>query len=199
MAIQKLDIINTALRMVGSYHLDRLDDGSSTYEIADGAYAAAFQEIFGENIFTFNRKRVTLTGTESADEQYSHSYTLPNDLNIFIKAENSDRFIISDYYTEGSTLLANYSTLTLYYSYIPSDEDITSLPAYLYRLLSLHMAANMAIELSGSENRVIQLSQQYVAARSRARVMSARQGPAQEYIDASTSRFLRAHNQYGKV
>ena len=193
----KLDIINSALRMVGSYHLDRLDDGSSTYEIVDGAFDQAFLEVFGDNIFGYNRKRVKLTGTAITDDDYSHLFILPLDLNIFIKAVSGDGNIITDYYTEGGTLLCNYSTLTIYYSYLPTD--LATLPAYLNKLICLHIAQNIVVELSGSETRSVDLQKQYIRALSRARVLSARQGPAQEYINETTSKFITARRMYGKV
>jgi|TARA_B110000908_G_C10091093_1_gene374049 hypothetical protein len=194
----KLDIINTALRMVGSYHLDRLDDGSSTYEITSAAFDQAFLEVFGDNIFGYNKKRSKLTGTEILnDDDFSFSFTIPSDLNIYIKAVNGEGCIITDYYTEGATLLCNYPTLTVYYAYIPTD--LATLPAYLNKLICLHMAQSIALELSGSENRSTDLQRQYIRALSRARVLSARQGPAQEYISDSTSKFITARRMYGKV
>ena len=193
----KLDIINSALRMVGSYHLERLDDGSSTYEILDGAFDQAFLEVFGDNIFGYNSKRVKLTGTEIVDDDYSYSFTLPTDLNIFIKAVNSDGYIVTDYYTEAGTLLCKYPTLTVYYAYLPTD--LATLPAYLNKLICLHIAQSVVVELSGSETRSVDLQKQYLRALSRARVLSGRQGPAQEYITEGTSKFLTARRMYGKV
>ncbi len=194
----KIDIINSALRMVGSYHLDRLDDGSSTYEITSRAFDQAFLEVFGDNIFGYNKKRVKLQGNEiSDDDDYEYSFTLPNDLNIFIKAVNSESCVITDYYVEGTTLLCNYPTLTLYYSFLPTE--LVTLPAYLNKLVCLHIAQSIAVELSGSETRSVDLQKQYLRALSRARVLSARQGPAQEYIDDTTSRFATARRMYGKV
>ena len=169
----KLDIINSALRMVGSYHLERLDDGSSTYEILDGAFDQAFLEVFGDNIFGYNSKRVKLTGTEIVDDDYSYSFTLPTDLNIFIKAVNSDGYIVTDYYTEAGTLLCKYPTLTVYYAYLPTD--LATLPAYLNKLICIHIAQSVVVELSGSETRSVDLQKQYLRALSRARVLSGRQ------------------------
>ena len=89
----KLDIINTALRMVGSYHLDRLDDGSSTYEITSAAFDQAFLEVFGDNIFGYNKKRSKLTGTEILnDDDFSFSFTIPSDLNDCILRIHPHRF-----------------------------------------------------------------------------------------------------------
>ena len=193
----KLDIINSALRMVGSYHLDRLDDGSSTYEIVDGAFGQAFLEVFGDNIFGYNSKRVKLVGSEIVDDDYEYSFTLPADLNIFIKAVNGDGYIVTDYYTEDGTLLCKYPTLTIYYAYLPTN--LVTLPAYLNKLICLHIAQSVVVELSGSETRSVDLQKQYLRALSRARVLSGRQGPAQEYITEGTSKFLTARRMYGKV
>jgi hypothetical protein len=193
----KLEIINTALRMVGSYSLDRLDDGSSTYEITSAAFDQAFLEVFGDNIFGYNSKRTKLTGAEVVDDDFSFSFTIPTDLNIYLKAVNSEGCVITNYYMEGDTLLCNYPTLTLYYAYLPTA--LPRLPAYLNKLICLHIAQSIALELSGSENRVVQLHGQYAKALSRARVLSGRQGPAQEYIDETTSKFLTARRMYGKV
>jgi hypothetical protein len=193
----KLDIINSALRMVGSYHLERLDDGSSTYEITNAAFDQAFLEVFGDNIFGYNRKRLKLTGTDIEDDDYDYSFALPSDLNIFIKAVNAQGYIVSDYYIESGTLLCKYPTLTIYYSYLPTD--LSELPAYLNKLICLHIAQSIVVELSGSETRSVDLQKQYLRALSRARVLSGRQGPAQEYITEGTSKFLTARRMYGKV
>jgi predicted oxidoreductase len=61
------------------------------------------------------------------------------------------------------------------------------------------MAQNMAIELSGSENRHEILHKQYTLALRRARTLEGRQGPAQQYIDDNNSCFVSAHQNYGKV
>lgn len=54
----KLEIMNTALRMVGSYHLESDDTTSTTYEIANRAFEDAVNTVFSENIFTYNTRRV---------------------------------------------------------------------------------------------------------------------------------------------
>ena len=63
----KLEILNSALRMVGSYHIDATDETSSTYEITTRAFAQAVTELFGDNIFNYNTKRSTLTGVASTE------------------------------------------------------------------------------------------------------------------------------------
>lgn len=197
----KLDILNAALRMVGSYHLESTDTTSSAYEIANSAYAQAITELFGDNIFNYNTKRTTLTGVVSSEyEDQNYEFTFPSDFNIFITAETSDDYLATSYRFANGKLYCSEETLKLTYTYIPDLETSASgLPAFLTRLLTLHMAQNMAIELSGSENRHEILHKQYTLALRRARTLEGRQGPAQQYIDDNNSCFVSAHQNYGKV
>lgn len=197
----KLELINSALRMVGSYHLDASDTTSATYEIASRAYAQAVDELFGENIFEFNSKRTSLTGVESTEfGQHKYEYTLPSDYNLFIGVEDADDHPYTDYRFANGKFYCTEQTLKFSYSYVPDlDTNASTLPPFLSRLLSLHMAQNMCIELSGSENRHEILHVQYVKALRRARVLEGRSSPAQTYINADNSQFLNAHSHYGKV
>ena len=203
MAIEasKLNILNSALRMVGSYHLDSTDESSSTYEIASRAYSQAVTEVFGDNIFNYNTKRVTLTGVDATEfKDYTKEYTFPSDFNLFVSVETADDYLAADYRFANSKLYSSEETLKLSYTYIPNLETSASgLPAFLTRLLTLHMAQNMAIELSGSENRHEILFKQYTLALRRARTLEGRQGPAQQYIHDGNSQFISAHQSYGKV
>ena len=51
MAIEanKLEILNSALRMAGSYHINSDDEESTTYEVVSRAYSQAITELFGDN------------------------------------------------------------------------------------------------------------------------------------------------------
>tara|TARA_R100000278_G_scaffold17602_3_gene17660 strand:- start:14354 stop:14965 length:612 start_codon:yes stop_codon:yes gene_type:complete len=197
----KLEILNSALRMVGSFHIDADDETSSTYEITTRAFSQAVTEVFGDNIFNYNTKCTTLTGSVSTElPNYDYEFTFPSDFNIFLFAENDDGYIASNYRFANGKLYCSEESLKLTYTYIPDLETSASgLPAFLTRLLTLHMAQNMAIELSGSENRHEILFKQYTLALRRARTLEGRQGPAQQYINDGNSQFISAHQTYGKV
>jgi hypothetical protein len=203
MAIEatKLNILNSALRMVGSYHLESDDETSTTYEIASRAYSQAVTELFGDNIFNYNTKRVSLTGVDATEfKDYTKEYTFPNDFNLFVRVETADDYLAADYRFANGKIYSSEETLKLTYTYIPDLETSASgLPAFITRLLSLHMAQNMAIELSGSENRHEILHVQYVKALRRARAIEARQGPAQAFISDGTSRVIESHQRYGEI
>jgi hypothetical protein len=199
----KLKIINSALRMVGSYHIDASDTTSTTYEIANRAYEQAVTELFGDNIFYYNTKFVELNASNStpnAGEPYIYYYNLPSDFNILIKiCHPTEHYNITDFNFYNGLLHCNDPRINIYYTYVPDLSSATALPEFLTRVLALHMAQNMAIELSGSENRHEILYVQYQKALKRARVLEGRQGPAQTYINEENSQFLSGHRNYGKV
>tara|TARA_B100001093_G_scaffold520277_1_gene614171 strand:- start:10990 stop:11610 length:621 start_codon:yes stop_codon:yes gene_type:complete len=200
----KLKILNSALRMVGSFHIDADDETSSTYEIATRAFSQAVTEVFGDNIFSYNTKSVELTAgnsTANTTEPYQYYYNLPSDFNILLKiCHPTDHYNITDYSFYNGLFHCNDPVVDIYYTYVPDlSSAATTLPAFLTRLLTLHMAQNMTIELSGSENRHEILFKQYTLALRRARVLEGRSSPAQRYITDGSSSFIQAHCNYGKV
>ena len=214
--------------MVGSYHLDEDDTVSATYEIANRAFNDAVLEVFGANIFQFNTKHTYLTGTDitslaasaKPNTYWKYRHDAPLDINLFLGITNKDGFAITDYYLDftGNTssdidkpfIFTNEENIYLDYTFIPDlDEgvgtgtthglDIRTTPAFLVRLVALHMAQAIAIELSGSETRQETLYNQYTIALRRARVLEGRSSPAQSYINDDNSRILDSHFRYGEV
>ena len=185
--------------MVGSYHISESDESSPTYEIASRAYTQAVTELFGDNSFNYNTKRVVLVGVEAADfSEYQYEYTLPIDFNVFLLVENSNDFLITEYRFANGNLYSSEPVLKLTYTYVPSLETTaTGLPKFLTRLLTLHMAQNMCIELSGSDERHELLANQYTLALHRARTLEGRQGPAQEYV-TDALRMVGNHQKEGE-
>ena len=89
----KLSILNSALRKVGSFHLDASDTTSTTYEIVNQAYNDAVLEVFAENTFILNTKKLSITPintTAYTDQQYGYSYDFPDDLNILLYITNKE-------------------------------------------------------------------------------------------------------------
>ena len=227
--LSKLEVMNNALRLVGSYHLESTDTTSATYQIADRAFDEANHDIFSSNIFSYNTKHVYLTGSEMDDTTpsnlkpntyWKYAFSVPVDFNFFLGVTDKDGYLITDYwlgfYPEASVssdvdkprLYCNYSELYLDYTFLPDldnttptahGNDIRRMPPFLVRLVTLHMAQNMAIELSGSENRHEILFKQYTLALRRARMLEGRSSPAQRYITDDTSSFIQAHQNYGSI
>jgi hypothetical protein len=222
----KTEIINNALRLVGSYHIADDDTTSATYEITIRAFEEAANSIFSENIFQYNTKRIyagpgtevsTLPDGSSPSTDWSYRHTLPDDYNLLIKVVDKSGTTILDWTLDNTTsdsdadvpyLFTTEEYINIYYTFIPDllstsgtsqGANATRMPAYLARLMSLHVAANSAIELSGSETRADYLYQTYEKALRRARVIEGRSSPAQQYINDSNSSFVNAIKYYGKV
>tara|TARA_R100000951_G_C2618373_1_gene173575 strand:+ start:536 stop:1129 length:594 start_codon:yes stop_codon:yes gene_type:complete len=196
--------MNAALRKVGSYFLDASDTTSTTYELANQAYSDAILEIFAEHRFHFNTKKVTLHAantTTLTDRPYQYQFQLPSDFNTLHDLEHPTQFYkISDYAIEQDQVYLDEPSINLYYTFIPDLElSAVSLPPFLNRIVVLHIAQALSIELSGSEGRHELLFQQYVVALRRARVISARQGASQSSIDDSTSKILGTQRTYGTI
>ncbi len=197
----KLKLLNSALRMVGSFHIDANDESSTTYEIISRAYSQAITEVFGDNTFSYSVKRGSSTGVESTEfNSFKYEHTLPEDINLLLYTENSKDDIVADIRLSSGKVYANEQYLHFTYSSIPNIEtSAAGVPAFLSRLLALHMAQNVTIELSGSENRHEILHVQYIKALKRARVLDGRQGPKQTFYSENNSRILEAQRSYGSV
>jgi predicted GNAT family acetyltransferase len=220
------EIINNALRLLGSYHIPDDDTSSATYEITQRAFEEAANSIFSENIFQFNTKRIyagpgtavsTLSDGGSPSTDWSYRHTLPDDYNLLIRVVDKSGTTILDWTLDNSTsdadadvpyLFTTEEYINIYYTFVPDlitgsgtnqGDQAIRMPAYLARLMSLHIAANSAIELSGSETRADYLYQTYEKALRRARVIEGRSSPAQQYINDSNSSFVNAIKYYGKV
>lgn len=201
----KLNILNSALRKVGSYHLEASDTTSATYEIVNQAYLDAILEVFSENIFNYNTKKAALTAVNSespsTDSQYEYYYTLPSDFNLLTYLTDKEgTSLLTDYTFYDNQLHASEKELCMYYTFVPDlSGNATDLPAFLNRLVVLHIAQAIAIELSGSENRHELLHNQYVKALRRARTLEARQGNPQFFINDRNSRTIATHHSYGSI
>ena len=208
--------------MVGSYHIEDSDTSSTTYEIANRAYEDAVNDVFSTNIFQYNTLRTYSTGTATdsladADKpgnSWSHKHTLPSTYNLLLGVTNADYTQRLDFVLDnnvpgtGTTTPALFTTeekVHIFTTFIPDLNSVGTttepnrMPSFLSRLISLHMAQNMVIELTGSENRHEILFKQYTAALRRARTLEGRSSPPQQYISDSTSSFINAHQNYGSI
>jgi hypothetical protein len=144
----KTNIMNNALRMVGSYHLDAGDTTSVTYEIANQAFNDAVVTIFSENVFTYNTFRkyydngvdtTTLSLSEKPGDQWTYRISLPNKgpnneygFQQILKVTNKEGNNLLDWYVENLVpanaavlydesyyLFTTEKEVHVYYSFVP--------------------------------------------------------------------------------
>jgi hypothetical protein len=154
--------------------------------------------------------------THQPPYKYQYHFQLPFSYNAVIKVEDASNYYtpITDYEIlyrpiagETQTGDAKYihldgtKQINVHYTYVPNTNtsDYANIPDFIARLLTLHTAQSICIELTGDNNRHEILYQQYLTALKRARVIEARQGGAQTYIGDGNSRVIGAHQNYGSV
>ena len=229
--------MNSALRMLGSYHLESDETTSSTYEVADRAFDDAVNTIFSQNIFQYNTRRYysasgtatsTLSDADLPNEHWTHRHSLsfsgPNDKHRYVTLvkvtdksgkhildwalDNSHATVGGVNYEDVPYLFTTEEKIHIYYSFVPNadnpsltdqGEGIRFMPPHLAKLVATYMAANMAIELSGSETRADYLYKLFEKDLRRARVLEGRSSPPQQYINDENSSFVTAIKYYGKV
>ncbi len=160
---------------------------------SNGISKISVHSVYFRNVTTVSR-----TSAEFVD--CPNEFTLPNDLNLLVKVEDAEDELYNTYKLANGNLYSSLESLNITYAFLPVIEtSAITLPGFLFRLLTLHMAQNIAIELSGSENRHEILHRQYGLALRRAKTLDGRQAPPAQYLDSSMSGFISAHQNYGKV
>ena len=178
--------------------------------------------------YSLGTATTTLADADLPSDKWSYRHTLsfsgPNDRHryvTFLKVTDKSGNQILDWTLDNSVATAstvNYEDVPylftteekvhIYYSFVPNadnstltdaGEGIRFMPPHLATLVSSLMASNIAIELSGSEQRADLLYQRYIRDLRRARVIEGRGSPAQQYINDTNSSFISAVKGYGKV
>lgn len=141
----KTEIMNTALRMVGSYHIEDSDTTSTTYEIVNRAFEDCVLSVFSDNIFQYNTRRVyntgvatsTLATADKPGDQWDYRHTLTTlapgavsslNLNLLLKVTSEDGARMLDFYLEGAQsgdigsnhyIFTSEEKVHIYYSFVP--------------------------------------------------------------------------------
>jgi hypothetical protein len=158
-----VDVCNLALARLGDARISAIDTTTAQGTYCGLFYSQTLEELQTDYEWQFCRKIATLTATTAPAMGYSAAYTLPadylrllrvNDVNM---EENFGRFEIV-----GSTLHTSI-TAPVRIDYISSVTTVTSFPALFTELLSIKLAANLAMPLTGSKELFTQLAELYAA------------------------------------
>lgn len=182
----KTQVMNNALRMVGSYHLESNDTTSTTYQIADRAFDDAVNTIFSQNIFQYNTRRVysasgtattTLTDANNPNEKWSYRHSLsfsgPQDKHRYVtllKVTDKSGNNILDWHLDNSRaedsgtqyedvphLFTTEKEVHIYYSFVPNaDANVLTDAGQGIRFMPPHLAVLVATLMAS--NMAIELS-----------------------------------------
>ena len=194
----KLQIINSALRIAGSGAISSLSDTSPTALIALNAWKTTVESVFGDEYFSEQTFIASLSSpSDSIHPWFKRVFTLPQDYQNLVRVLDADGYPIREYtVTEGTKVSCNREKIVVFYTVIPDDSGVEALTGKLQELVRLHLAGSITTELTGDDNRAEFIWNQFRRARSRARVLDARAAPGEEWSrrgEEECSGVLRAH------
>jgi hypothetical protein len=149
----KLDVLNSALRLIGSPTVESTDTQTVSYQTAEGALKDAQFAIFGTNVFQYNTRRVFMTGADVNDPNYdplpvnsgiqsvgaeheedspapsvlNYKYELPADFNLILSLTTKDGMYNLPYAFAGHTLTGNSNDSSSVTSYVELASSIPRL------------------------------------------------------------------------
>lgn len=198
----KLELANRAIRELGGTPITQAnyDNGNhNTGVILSDAVASSIRSVLFSHDWAINRKTVESTGvtTSLPDNQFAYRHDLSEEtppLVMLRELTDSAGYRITDYRREGQNIYSGYKTVYVRYSYDITDPS--TFPPYLEDAIVAKLTYEVAIPISGSENRKNIALREYEKILSRAKVLAAREEPPQAFIDDSSSRFVEAHNDH---
>lgn len=148
-------ICNLALDRLGQRSIASIDTPTTEIEtICARHYPSTRREMLRRFIFNFSKKYATLTAsaTKTPAFGFSHAYSHPND---FIRLLALGDITVNDDLapglfdlSEGYIFTSSGNGGSLYIQYVYDAKDVTKFDPLFVRLLTLHLASNMAYKFT---------------------------------------------------
>lgn len=176
----RVSICSNALLMLGDTTINAMDEGTPRARIASNLYDSTRDSLLRSHPWNCAVKRVILAPETTAPAfDYSAQFLLPGDWlrTLSLGPEGYE----VDYKTEGQTLLANGTSLSL--RYIFRNENEASWDAMLVKGMEFAMAASMAYGITKSASMVEAANKLLEMHMKQARSVDAQDDPAQTLGD----------------
>lgn len=129
--MDKLTVLNDALRNTGNSKLSALNDGSDEWVVADGAFGFAIEDLITRHHWPFARETDTLgspvVAADNPSQRFDYAYLLPQDalhLQAVLDTAYDPPTPTDDYELIGRYICTNISTgIAVEYVVMPADED----------------------------------------------------------------------------
>ncbi len=158
-----IQICNLALARLGDSRITALTDSTAQAQYCTLFYSQTVEELQAEFDWQFCRKQVSLTSGTAPLTGYSVQYTLPTDFIRAIRLGNIDASENFGTWEIVGTNLHTNLTSPVALDYIANITTTTSFPAIFTELLSIKLAAVLAMPLTGSKDLFTQLAEVYGA------------------------------------
>jgi len=158
-----IQICNLALARLGDSRITALTDATAQAQYCSLFYTQTVEELQAEFDWQFCRKQVSLTSGTAPLTGYSTQYALPTDFIRAIRLGNIDASENFGTWEIVGTNLHTNLTSPVALDYIANITTTTSFPAIFTELLSIKLAAVLAMPLTGSKDLFTQLAEVYGA------------------------------------
>lgn len=139
--MDRTDICNLALQMLGNYRIHDIDEDSEPARVCRSFYYSIRDGLLRDHVFTFSTEFVTLSKLDetSPDSRYPNVFQRPvDDLRVIELDEPLAKFRLI-----GRKLLADYEPVIL--TYVKRVIDTTQYDPLFIGVLQYHLAAELAV------------------------------------------------------
>lgn len=149
--MNKLEIINAALRLIGTNEINALSDNTAEARVVSDIYNAVFYEALSSHPWAFLRKdsiALSKEPNESPDGKYV--YPLPSDWLAIVKVYDDSTEAEVPYELSGNKILTDYlipDGYSLYARYVKKPDE-GELPLYFIPYFTALLASWLAIPLT---------------------------------------------------
>lgn len=147
----KIQIVNKAFGLLSTSPISDFSDQTKKAKIAENAYPIIRDRVLEDADWTFATKReILIPNTEKPKWGQEASYQLPNDcIRVFFATQNpTTKRPLDDWTREEQTLTTRQNYPQLYIKYIARIEDTGKFSPYFTDILSLALAAEMAMPIT---------------------------------------------------
>ena len=173
----KIDLISSALVLIGDTTLNSLDDNSRQANVANSLYDNIVQNELTKHRWGFARRKaqLNLLVDEPIDDEWQSIYQLPSDLLVLIKLNPR-----SDYNIYGNKVYTNLSQ-ALWIDYIKNVAE-SEWPVHFSKMIEYALAKDFATSIRDSSASRIEMSNEYVIASRMARYTDSQQHPQKPIV-----------------
>jgi hypothetical protein len=175
----KIDIINSALVLVGDKPLNSLTEDRRAAVVANAIYQDVYEGELNKHRWGFARaiQPLNLLVTAPKDPRYKNAFQLPTDLLVAVQLIPNEY----DYRRYGYELYSNQNEVSLDYIRKVTEAE---LPSYFIRLFTYALARDLSLSIR-DETKIFQLMDgRYVVEGRNARFQDSQEFPAEAWTDA---------------
>lgn len=177
MALIDLDIINSALNLIGANEISSLDEGSREANVAGVMYDDIYESELAAHPWGFAKAKVLLAQLTSTPlNEWEYAYQLPTDL-IRLLNTNSTQ----DYEILEDKLYSNENTVEIEYI---TRIDESKLPKWFKVSVMYRLASDMCVAITSNRTLAESLDAAYQVRTKNARFINDDQQPAETWVDS---------------